>query len=185
MQTEDWDNLQSIWKGEKKPGIDIEELRTEVRKRKNWKKFNTIVETCIVVTVIFLTIYHLTDQASPFDYILLGQLWFITILALTFNFWNRSSLKKVESFSLVQYLKLLLHESIKKKRTAVFVFVLTILNLLFYIILFLTDYISLTSTTAIASALGLLIIYTVWSVWYYKIASSNIDYYQKELKKVI
>ena len=185
MQNDNWNKLQSVWKGEKKPRVDINELKAEVRRRKNWKTFNTIVEACIVLAVIILTLYRLTDQVNPFDYILLGQLWLITILALTFNFWNRSSLKKADSYSLAEYLKLLLSESVKKKRTAVFVFVLTILNLLFYLILFLSGYISITDTTAVASAICLLAVYAVWSVWYYKIASSNISYYRKELRKIM
>ena len=152
MKTENWNNLQNVWKGEKKPGVDIEELKEEVRKRKHWKIFNTIVETGIVIAVMILTFYRLTDQTNTFDYILLGQLWLITILALTFNFWNRSSVKKADSFSLTQYLKLLLKESIKKKRTAVFVLSLTILNLVFYVALLLTGYLSLTNTNTIVSA---------------------------------
>jgi len=185
MQNDNWNKLQSVWKGEKKPRVDINELKAEVRRRKNWKTFNTIIEACIILAVIILTLYRLKDQVNPFDYILLGQLWLITILALTFNFWNRSSLKKADSYSLTEYLKLLLSESVKKKRTAVFVFVLTILNLLFYLILFLSGYISITDTTAVASAICLLAVYAVWSVWYYKIASSNISYYRKELRKIM
>lgn len=184
MQAENWENLQNVWKGEKKPNVDIEELRAEVKKRESRKRFRIVVETLIVLAVILLTIYHLINKPSPFDYIFLGQLWLITILALTFNFWNRSSLKRADSFSHTQYLKLLFDESLKKRRTAVFVLVLTIVNLVYYTVLFLTGYISLTNTNLIAGATGILIIYTVWSMWYYQIASSNIEYYRKELRKV-
>jgi hypothetical protein len=185
MQTENWNRLQNVWKGEKKPRVDIEELKAEVRSRKKRNTFNTIVETCIVVAVIIFTLFRLTNQTNPFDYILLGQLWLVTILALVFNFWNRSSLKKADSYSVAEYLKLLLNESLKKKRTAVFVFVLILVNLLFYIFLFLSEYIQFTDITTFVSAICLLLIYTFWSVWYYKIASSNISYYRKELRKIM
>jgi len=184
MQTENWNKLQNVWKGEKKPRVDIDELKAEVRRRKNWKTFNTIVETFIVFAVVLLTLYRLTDQVNPFDSILLGQLWLITILALTFNFWNRSSLKKADSYSLAEYLKLLLNESVKKKRTAVFVFVLTILNLFFYLALIITGYMIVVKISTMFSALGLLLIYFAWSVWFYKISASKIDYYRQELEKI-
>jgi hypothetical protein len=184
MKTENWDDLQNLWKGEKKPSVDINELKAEVRSRKIWKTFNFVNQAVIVIAVILLTIHRITDQTSTFDYIILGQLWFITILALIFNIWNRSSLRKEDSFSLTQYLNLLLSESLKKKRTALFVLALTVLNLLFYVILFLTGFISFSNITVTLSAIGILLIYTAWSLWYYKTATSDIDHYQEELRKI-
>jgi len=184
MQNDSWNKLQHVWKGEKKPEVDMKALKAEVRRRKNWKRFNVIVETGIVLAVISITLYYITDRVYPVDYVLLGQLWFITILALTFNFWNRSSLKKADSYALAHYLQILLNESVKKKRTAVFVFVLTILNLLFYLALILWGYVSVVNIPTMLSALGLLLIYFAWSVWYYKISASNIDYYRQELEKI-
>lgn len=184
MQIGNWDNVQDIWKGEKKPRVDIRDLKAEVQRRKKWKRIITLVETCIVIAVMLITLYRVAGPVNPFDYLLLGQLWLITILALTFNFWNRSSLKKEDSCSLAEYLKLLLNESIKKRRTAVFVFILVLVNMLFYLLLFLSAYIETTDFTTIVSAVCLLFAYTVWSVWYYRIASSNITYYREELRKI-
>ncbi len=183
MQIKNWDNLQSALKGEKRPDRDIESLRAEVKKRDSLKRLRIVVETVTVLAVILFTIYSLINQPSLFDYLILSQFWFITILALVFNFWNRSSLNNVGAYSHIQYLKLLFDHSIKKRRTAIFVFILTILNLPFYTVLFLTGYISFSNTNVIASVAAVLISYTVWSIWYYQLASKNIEYYRKELRK--
>jgi small-conductance mechanosensitive channel len=183
MQIKNWHNLQIAWKQEKKPNIDIHILRAEVKKRESLKRFRVILETVIILSIIGFTINRLITQPDFLGYLILGQLWFITILALTFNVWNRFSLNIDETYSHMRYLKLLFDHSIRKRKTAIFVFSLTILNLSFYIVLILTGYISF-STDAIIKITGLLIIYTVWSAWYYQAASSNIKHYQEKLRKI-
>lgn len=183
MEINNWSDLQSTWKQEKKPDINVESLKGEIKRRKSLKRIRIGIETVIVLAVIVFTIYRFTTHPDFFGYLILGQLWFVTILALAFNIWNRLSLNIAGNYSHIRYLKLLLDHSIKKKRTAIFVFILTILNLSCYVVLVLAGYFSL-STGVIVRATGILIIYTVWSAWYYKIASSNSEHYREELKKI-
>jgi RNA polymerase sigma factor (sigma-70 family) len=97
------------------------------------------------------------------------------------HIWNRLSLNIGGIYSHKRYLELLFDHSIKKKRTAIFVFILTVLNLPFYMVLFLAGHIS---AVILISATGILIIYTVWSVWYYQTACSSIEHYREKLRKI-
>jgi len=181
MEIKNWYNLQSTWKQEKKPAIDVELLIGEVKRRQSLKKLRIVAEIVMVLVAIVFTINRLTSQPDFIEYLILGQIWFIIILALTFNIWNRFSLNIEGIYSHKRYLELLFDHSIKKKRTAIFVFILTVLNLPFYMVLFLAGHIS---AVILISATGLLIIYTVWSAWYYQTACSSIEHYRERLRKI-
>ncbi len=176
-----WDALAESWQGEEPNPLGEQSFRARLEGRRRTMLLVVLGELALTIGLIWLTISLSGPASVGADAVLLTVLWVSWAVATGFAWWNRRGQWRVSVASSQEFLQLSLDRATKKIRVARFSAGLLILQALFVTWLWLstaeTGPAAKSPSAMLLLLLTMVIVYTCWTIWYYRRARREHGHY--------